>query len=118
MKNIENEIKETLNLLKPEKILTADEYFYAKILTKINEIKNEKEFENENIKFGFFKPALLFLIILINIFSAVYFSKTNSAENEIRIEYYSKMANEYDFNIHSSINTNSNFKKNIDSYLH
>ena len=81
MKNIENEIKEK---------------------------KSEKEFENENIKFGFFKPALLFLIILINIFSAVYFLKSNSAENEIRIKYYSKMANEYDFNIHSSINTNSN----------
>lgn len=107
MDKIESEILETLDLLKPGRILKTDEFYYTRLEAKIDGI-NKERIPDDKFSFGFLKPALIIFTILINIFSAFYFLKSNENENNIRSENYSKMAKEYNFNINNFINTNSN----------
>ena len=106
MNKLENEIKETLKYLKPEKELKIDPYFYTRLQAKINE-KQEEELAETKWSFGFLKPAILVLVIILNIFSAVYFLKSGDKENVMKSVYYSKFIMEYSNEYNYIFNYNS-----------
>ena len=100
MNKSENEIEETLKYLKPDKRLTVDPYFYTRLKAKIDEGKKEGDLAKEKWTFGFFKPAFLFIVIILNIISAFYFLNSGAKENDVTSLYYSKLKTVYsnDFN--------------------
>ena len=107
MNKLENEIKETLKYLKPEKELRIDPYFYTRLQAKINEKKKNEDLVEAKWSFGFLKPAMLVLVILLNIFSAFYFLKSGENENEMKSVYYSKFVMEYSNEYNYIFNYNS-----------
>jgi|GEM_PF-3089854 hypothetical protein len=107
MENSENEIKKTLKYLKPDEQLKVDPYFYTRLKAKIDERRKEGGLAEEKWAFGFFKPAFLFLVIILNIISAFYFMNSNAKENKAKSLYYSELKTEYSNDYNKIIYSNT-----------
>ncbi len=98
-KNIQNEVEKTLNALKDATVPEANPFLYTRLM---NEIKN-REGGNEKSKLNI-SPAyslMMALLIVLNIFSVIYYVGTDNTETDYRTEYITELADEYSINYKS-----------------
>lgn len=84
-KNIEEEIKRTMDLLDENESIPSNPYFYTRVKQRI-----EDENATNQKYFAWLKPATLFLLLLINISTITWYINSGS---EIQSESQDGLAN-------------------------
>ncbi len=97
MKNeekIREEVEKTLNAFDNIDNLSENPYLFTRLQTKIEEsvALNEKR----GFKGIILKPAILFIIVILNIFTGIYFINSgNKTTTVTKQDYFSKISSEY-----------------------
>ncbi len=98
-KRVQEEVEKTMSLLDRVENLEAGPYFYTRVEARLRQIEREEKTKQPGI-FGVrvLKPALLVLLLIVNLFSAVFFlvesGDTGQAEKKYR-SYVSQLVGEY-----------------------
>ncbi|MBZ0181714.1 MAG: hypothetical protein K8F60_04595 [Melioribacteraceae bacterium] len=96
-KNIQREIEETLKLLDEESSLKSNPYFYSKLINRIESRKKSK--------YGLLdllKPALVAILLLINIYTIAVWSDSSENNNYSASQSLVSLIEE-ELNINSSV---------------
>ena len=98
-KRVREEVEKTMSLLDRMENLEAGPFFYTRVEAKLRSKEREKKIKLPGfLGAGVLKPALLVLLLMINLVSAVFFlvgsKDTGLAEDNYR-PYASQLAREY-----------------------
>ena len=90
---IRDEAEKTLNIFDKIKNLEENPYLFTRIQSEIENIQTKKR--RYNLKGDFLHPLILFLILIINVFSAVFFFISKSDTVSTKQTYLSAISSEY-----------------------
>ncbi len=93
---IEEEIEKTLNAFDNIESLNVNPYLITRIEAEINksQVRQSRALTNTNL----LRPIILFLILIINVFTALFFSNLKSETYSAKQTYLSAISTEYTIN--------------------
>ncbi len=108
---IEEEIEKTLRSVDNTEKIECSPFFYTKLMGRIE--SKEKSQEQSEFKFNirdYLRPALLILIITLNILTGIFIYENSAGQKSERIEYIESLSKE--FSIQQSNYTLTNLNNN------
>jgi len=92
---IEQEVQKTLESFDQAEQLKSNPFFYTRLKARIDDLSTQKrKIRGWEFAWGILKPALLFLIIVLNIFTATLFLKNRNSEYSSREQLLDAFAQE------------------------
>jgi len=92
---IEQEVQKTLEGFDQAERLKSNPFFYTRLKARIDDLHPQKQkIRGWELAWGILKPALLFLIIALNIFTATLFLKNRNNEYSSREQLLNAFAQE------------------------
>lgn len=92
---IEQEVQRTLEGFDQAERLKSNSFFYTRLKAQIDDLHSQmQKIRSWELTWGFLKPALLFLIIALNIVTATLFLKNRNNESSSRGQLLNAFAQE------------------------
>lgn len=92
---IEQEVQKTLESFDQAERLKTNPFFYTRLKVRIDNVSTQKKkIRGWEIVWGFVKPALLLLIVALNIFTVTLFMKNRNNESSSREQLLDAFAQE------------------------
>jgi hypothetical protein len=97
---IEQEVMKTLQCFEQRIPLESNPFFSTRVLARVRNLEEEKKARSLRKVFslGSLRPALLTLIIVLNVVSAIIILRGNQNQTTVRDQYFTAFADEYAFN--------------------
>lgn len=97
--HINEEVQKTLAAMDNMEPLAADPYFYTRLNAKIQEMeRTEQPLERRQGMLGYILPAMLVMLVAVNLFSVYWIFQGSSESGSDRESALSAFAEEYSLN--------------------
>lgn len=99
-KQIEQEVIKTLQCFEHRESIECNPFFSTRVLARIRSLEEEKRARSLRKVFSlsYLRPALLILIVVLNIVSAIMIFRGSRDHMDVRGQYLTAFANEYGLN--------------------
>ncbi len=98
--HIEQEVEKTLRCFETIENIESDPFFYTRLQAKIRDLEEKKKpARHPGFSIGYYlRPALLVLLVVFNILSAVLVFRGSDTQSDVRQYYLTTFADEYALN--------------------
>ena len=97
---IEQEVMKTLQCFEQRESIECNPFFSTRVLARIRSLEEEQRMRSLRKVFslGYLRPALLALIVVLNITSAIIVFRGTQTQTNVREQYLTAFADEYALN--------------------
>ena len=97
---IEQEVMKTLQCFEQRESIECNPFFATRVLARIRSLEEEQRARSLRKVFslGYLRPALLALIVVLNIASAIIVFRGSQTQTNVREQYLTAFADEYALN--------------------